>query len=163
MDHPTVDAIANAFRLKIDGIVGHTFFARFRTTVDYEKKELTFVPNGYRPGDLMESMTKALMAGGKDGPPKTLAPAALWGVVVGKDTDDEEEGVTVREVLAGSAAAEAGLKAGDRLLTVDGRWTDSILDTYLAVGSVKPGKTVVAQVRRGKSAVDLKVTPRRGL
>ena len=54
MDHPTVAAISDAFKDDsgpIDGIVGFPFFARFAMTVDYQKKELTFKPNGYKPGD----------------------------------------------------------------------------------------------------------------
>src|SRR5258708_6205859 len=48
-DHPTVKAFSEFFKKdhgEIDGIVGFPFFARFRTTVDYQAKELTFVPNG---------------------------------------------------------------------------------------------------------------------
>ena len=55
-----------------------------------------------------------------------LSAAGQWGLVADKDKDDEEAGVTIKEVMPGSAAAAAGLKAGDRLLTLDGRWTDSL-------------------------------------
>ena len=50
--------------------------------------------------------------------------------------------MTIKEVLPGSPAAAAGLKVGDRLLTLDGRWTDSLADLYTAAGYVKPGETV---------------------
>ena len=64
MDHPTVEAISRAFETKagkIEGIVGFPFFARFATTVDYQKKELTLVPNGYKPGDFLQDMVASLM------------------------------------------------------------------------------------------------------
>src|SRR5688572_4924632 len=48
MDHPTVTAISKALG-PIDGIIGFPFFARYKTTVDYEKRELTFTPNGFVP------------------------------------------------------------------------------------------------------------------
>src|SRR4051812_44349819 len=48
-DHPTITAIS-AVVGEIDGIVGYPFFAQFRTTVDYQAKTLTFVPNGHVPG-----------------------------------------------------------------------------------------------------------------
>ena len=35
-----------------------------------------------------------------------------------KDADDKDAGVTIQEVFAGSPAAAANLKAGDRLLTL---------------------------------------------
>jgi hypothetical protein len=48
MDHPTVMAISEALG-PIDGIIGFPFFARYKMTVDYQKKELTLVPSGYVP------------------------------------------------------------------------------------------------------------------
>ena len=65
--------------------------------------------------------------------------------------------------LPGSAAAEGGLKAGDRLLTLDGRWTDSVADLYSAAGYVKPGATVPVRVKRGGKELELKVKPVSGL
>jgi len=69
----------------------------------------------------------------------------------------------VKEVFAGSAAADAGLKAGDRLLTLDGRWTDSVVDTFTAAGLVKPGRAAVVVVKRDGKEVKLTVKPAAGL
>src|SRR5262245_23192437 len=47
MNHPTVEAFSDAFKEKygsIEGIVGFPFFARYKMTVDYAAKEMTFVP-----------------------------------------------------------------------------------------------------------------------
>jgi hypothetical protein len=164
MDHPTVEAIGRAFG-PIDGIVGFPFFARFRTTLDYQAKTLTFVPNGFKPPDVMKAMMAALMTGvaGADDRPRVLSPAAQWGMLVKKDADDESEGVTVTAVLPGGAAAVGGLKAGDRLLTLDGRWTDSLADVYAAAGSAEAGKTVAVVVKRDGKEVTLKVKPAPGL
>src|SRR6185369_5524311 len=41
LDHPTVAAIAN-FAGPIEGIIGFTFYARYKMSIDYEKKEITF-------------------------------------------------------------------------------------------------------------------------
>ena len=65
-----------------------------------------------------------------------------------KDADDKEEGVVVKDVLPNGPAATAGLKAGDRLLTLSGRWTDTLIDLYTAAGYVKPGETAAVTVRR---------------
>jgi membrane-associated protease RseP (regulator of RpoE activity) len=167
MDHPTVRAFSDFFKRDhgpIDGIVGFPFFARFKMTVDYQKKELTFVPNGYQPEDVMQSMMKAIMgAGSTKGKPRMVAAAGQWGIVVGKDSDDEADGVDVRQVFEGSAAAKAGLQSGDRLLTIDGRWTDSVGDTHQAAGFVKPGTPVTVVVKRRGKEVRLTVTPVAGL
>src|SRR5207248_7379886 len=120
MDHPTVEAISRAFG-PIEGIVGFPFFARFKMTLDYKAKTMTFVPNGYDPPDVMKSMMAALTATG-DGP-LVLTTSAAWGLAVDKKAKDEEAGVTVVKLLPDGPAAKAGLKVGDRLLTLDGRWT----------------------------------------
>jgi hypothetical protein len=162
MDHPTIELISK-FLGPIDGIVGFPFFARYKMTVDYQAKELTFVPSGYEPPDAMEAMMKSMMAlTGDDGKPKVLAPAAQWGLIVEKKDQDEEAGVTVKDVRPGSSAEQAGLKAGDRLLTLDGRWTDSVADTYRAVEYVKPGTSTMVKIKRGSDDIELTVKPRAG-
>jgi S1-C subfamily serine protease len=85
------------------------------------------------------------------------------GIRVVKEKDDEDAGVTVKEVLPDSPAAAAGFKAGDRLLTLDGRWTDTVNDCYLAAGSLKVGAPTMAQVMRDGKTLKLKVTVRPGL
>lgn len=163
MDHPTVTAAAKALG-PIDGIIGFPFFARYATTIDYQKKELTLVPNGYVPSDTMQMLMDKLMKGQRGKPePRVVAPAGLWGMTVSKASDDEAAGVLVEQVLPGSAAAEGGLKAGDRLLTLDGRWTDSVADTFVAASAVKPGRAVPVVVLRDGQEVKFMVKPAKGL
>ncbi len=166
IDHPTIKAIAEVFG-PIDGIVGFPFFARYRTAIDYQAKQLTFTPNGYQPADVMQALMAALtgQAGkGKAGSaPRVLTPAAQWGLRVEKPDGDAEPGVNVAEVFAGSAAAMAGVKPGDRLLTLDGRWTDTVTDCYAAAEGVKPGQPAEIQLRRGGKEVKLTVAPAAGL
>ncbi|HVS35332.1 MAG TPA: aspartyl protease family protein [Gemmataceae bacterium] len=166
MDHPTVQAISNAFEKKlggpIEGIVGFPFFARFKFTLDYQAKTVTLVPNGYNPPNVMEAMMTAIMAG-PNSEPKVLAPAAEWGVIADKKEGDDEAGVTIKVVLPGGPAEAAGLKAGDRLLTIDGRWTDTMVDLYAAAGYVKPGAKVPVVVKRDGKEVTVQVKPASGL
>jgi hypothetical protein len=163
MDHPTVEAISKALG-PIDGLVGYPFFAAFRTTIDYQAKQLTFVRNGASaPGsqDVIESLLEVMT---EDQPAeKVLAPAAQWGFVLHKDKADAEPGVTVQEVRAGSAAAVGGVQKGDRLLTLNGRWTDSLADAFMAAGAIKPGTKARLVVRRGNREITLSATPRKGL
>ena len=46
--------------------------------------------------------------------PRIAAPAALWGLELDKSKSDEDAGIDVKVVHSGGAAAEGGLKAGDR-------------------------------------------------
>jgi hypothetical protein len=166
MDHPTVDAISTAFKKDsgpIDGIVGFPFFARFKVTIDYRAKTMTFVPNGYNPPNVTEAMQKELMDRFTKGETvKILAPAAQWGMICMKEAKDEDAGVVVKEVLPESAAAKAGLKKGDRVLTVDGRWTDTLPDLYMAAGYIKPGKTAPLVIKREGKEMELQVKPTPG-
>ena len=164
IDHPTVAAIAAAVG-PVEGIVGFPFFARYKMTIDYQKKEMTLVPNGYEPGDAMQAMMNKVMSAssGKKPPAGVLAPAAVWGFTVDKAKDNDDAGVKVTAVLAKSPAAVGGLKVGDRLLTLDGRWTDTVSDTFIAATLAMPGKPVALVVSRGGKEVKLTVTPGKGL
>jgi membrane-associated protease RseP (regulator of RpoE activity) len=145
LDHPTVSAIAEMFG-PIEGIVGFPFFARYRTSIDYQAKQFTFTPNGYKPADVMQSLMTTLMTRsrdrGKAQTPRMLVPSAQWGLRFEKGDSDTEPGVLVAEVMPDSAAAQAGVQVNDRLLTLDGHWTDSIRDVFAAAGTVKAGQTV---------------------
>ena len=67
------------------------------------------------------------------------------------------------DVKAGGAGAAAGLKAGDRVLSIDDRpITDAvqILDAVRAAGAEVDAKAMRWLIERGTSRVDLVVTPR---
>ena len=161
MDHPTVKAISTAFEKDhgpIEGIVGFPFFARYAMTIDYQAKTLTLTPNGYKPGDYLQDMVGRLQAAADAGKaPKVVVPAGLWGFEMAKSDD----GVVVSGVSAGGPAA--GLKVGDRLVTIDGRWADTVADAYAAAAHVKPGRTVAVVVVRDGKELAVDVTPAKGL
>ena len=163
MDHPTVESLASALG-PIDGLVGFDLFAPDRLTIDYRARTITVLPGKDRrtpnPQEAAEEMGRALL-----GPAKAhyVAPAALWGLTVTKAKGDTKPGVDVAEVRPGSAAAEAGLAAGDRLLVVSHRWADSVEDVYRTAGLVWAGKAVGLTVRRGEADLELTLEPRAGL
>jgi membrane-associated protease RseP (regulator of RpoE activity) len=159
MDHPTLQAIGSKLGKRIDGLVGFPFFARFKMTIDYQTKTLTLVPSGYKPPDVLRAMTTALLGGNSR---KSLSAAAQWGILVGKEVGDEADGVEVRFVVPGSAAAKAGLKRGDRLLTLDGRWTDSLIDLHEAAARVPAEVATVVRIQRDGKELELTITPVRG-
>ena len=163
MDHPTVTAISDALG-PIEGIVGFPFFARYKMTLDYQKKELTFVPSGFDPPDVMQAVTASIMDMMENKKPKAkvLTPAAQWGLVAQKDGKEDEAGVVVKEVYADSAAAKAGLKAGDRILTIDGRWTDSVRDLLEAAGYAKAGTSAKVLIQRDGKDKEVTIKPASG-
>jgi hypothetical protein len=163
LDHPTVTAISDVVG-PIEGIVGFTFFARYKMTIDYQKKEMTFVPNDYKPADMMQAIMKVMLAPRSEREkPRVLAPGGLFGFRVDKSSGDEEAGVEITQVLAGSPAALAGLQVDDRLLTLDHRWTDTVGDCYYAASRVQAGATVAVTVKRAGKELTLKIKTQPGL
>jgi hypothetical protein len=154
MDHPTVAALDKAAG-PVEGIIGLTLWGKFHMTIDYQAKQMTFLPTKFTPPDAIGNTRSALFTS----PPKKIvvAPAGQWGFRVTKETKDEAPGVVVAEVLPGGPAAAAGLKAGDRLLTLDGRWADTVADCYEAAATVRPGTTAALRVVRGGEELELTV------
>ncbi len=161
MDHPTVEVLASVLG-PLEGIVGFPFFAHYKMTLDYQAKELTFTPNGYEPKDALELMMDTIM-NQKKPEPRRLAPGGLWGFQIAKEQNDEKAGVNITEVAKDGPAAKAGLRAGDRLLVLDDRWTDSINDCYAAASEAPAGVEVVVLIQRDGVEKEIKVKPVKGL
>jgi membrane-associated protease RseP (regulator of RpoE activity) len=161
MDHPTINAISEVLG-PVDGIVGFPFFARYKTAINYQDKTLTMTPTAYDPGDVLQALMKSMMSGGKERKVH-VSPTTLWGWTVGKEASDEEDGVELVLIYPGGPAEKAGLKVGDRIMSIDGRWTDSVNDCYLAASLVKPGQRVKVAFRRDNETKTLELTPPAGL
>ncbi len=158
LDHPVIDMLS-VVEGPVEGIIGFSFFSRFRTTLDYAGKQVTFSPVAFEPPDLMKNVFKLLMNRGGD--KRIIAPAALWGMSLDKTAG--RAGVVVTQVYAGGPAEAAGLLAGDIITSVDSRWTESVLDFFDLAATIKPGRDVMIQAARGGVAMDLRVRPRTGL
>jgi hypothetical protein len=162
MDHPTIKMISD-FLGPVDGIVGHPFFARYKFTIDYPAATMTFTPNNHDPQNVMMLMMNRMFISRSDAAKRRVVPAALWGLEATKPDGDVEPGVDIARVFADGPAAAAGLQAGDRLLTLDGRWTDSVADVFDAAVLAKPNTPTNVSVRRRDEIVTLTVVPRTGL
>lgn len=68
-----------------------------------------------------------------------------------------KEGVLVSTVANGSAAAQAGLKAGDVITDVNGRRIQSVADAMRIVRDAKPGTALDMRVLRDKKEMTIKV------
>src|SRR5205814_10563984 len=103
MDHPVVAALSQATGKKIDGIVGFNVFGRYKTTIDYQAKTLTFVPSDFRPVNMFDALMKLLLPSIDDSERgNVIAPKALLGLRVAKHKDDRDAGVTVESGCSGS-------------------------------------------------------------
>ena len=164
MNHPALKG-AERFLGRLDGIIGFPLFSRYHLTIDYQRRELTLEPVAYQghSQDLMMLMM-AMMMNPKPKPAKKIqSPTTLWGFRVAKGEDDEKPGVTITKVWPGTPAAAAGLRQGDRLLVLDGVWTDSVPDLYRAAEGVRAGQKVRVQLRRGERDIETTITPRAGM
>ena len=162
LDHPLIKAFSDIFHKPIDGIIGYTFWARYRTSIDYKDLKMTFTPVDFKVRNLMKDLP-AQLAGPKVAKTFVVAPHGLWGINLGKPAGIESPGMPITKVLPGSPAALAGLQVGDILTSVDGRWTTSLPDTYRAAESVEPEKPVTVVVLRDGKEVTLTVTPKEGI
>lgn len=163
MDHPALKALSGLFSRPLEGIVGYTFWARYRMTIDYQAKQMTFTPVDFEVRDLMKDLPDRL-AGPRRARTRVLAPRGLWGLTVGAPEGGvEAPGVPITSVSPGSPAEAAGLKVGDVLTALDGRWTASVADAYAAAQGVPPGRPAEVVVLRDGREATLTVTPREGL
>lgn len=96
-----------------------------------------------------------------DQPARIMRGAAASGVVLGIMPDMEDasgdKGWKIAQVFPGGGAASAGMKAGDRILLLDGREINSMGDYREATKDKKPGDKVAITVQRGAEQLVLDV------
>ncbi len=162
-DHPALKVLGEVLGHPVDGIIGFTFFARYRTTIDYQANQMTFEPIDFAIRDLLRELPERLVS------PKiirrrVLAPGGLWGLRLAKSAGSvNSAGVPIAEVFPGSPAALACLKPGDLLTTLDNRWTTSVADTYAAAAAVEPGREIRVVILRDGKERTLTVRPADGI
>lgn len=163
MDHPALKALGGLLGKPLDGILGYTFFARYRTTLDYQARTLTFEPVEFEVRDLVKDL-QSRMVGPRVAKSRVLAGRSLWGLEVGeRPADPAARGVPITAVQPGSPAAAAGLKPGDVLVAIDNRWTASREDAHAAAAAARPGQGVPVVVLRDGREETLSVTPFEGI
>jgi hypothetical protein len=161
-DHPILGALGDAVDRRIDGIMGFTFFARYKTTIDYQAHRMTFEPVDFAVRDLLKDLPDRLM-GPKVTRRRVLAPLGVWGLRLGEPTGAlDSPGVAIAAVEDGSPSHRAGLKPGDVLTSLDGRWTTSIADVFHAAADVEPGRATAVVILRDGKEQTLTVTPAEG-
>ena len=149
----------------IDGILGFTMLARYRIELDPTQDRMTWTRLNFepadpptprhRPGDRPPPEMQAMNALG----PLAKVAAALMGRqpevellprgFLGIELEAvKPAGLRVARVLAGSPAAQAGVRVDDRVVRVGDRDVSSLNEIRAAVATVKRGDRVRLAVRR---------------
>jgi serine protease Do len=71
---------------------------------------------------------------------------------------DAESGVKISEVMPDTAAAKAGLKANDVVLSLGGKAVKDVSNFIESVGEHKPGDEVTLRIKRGDAEKEIKAT-----
>jgi hypothetical protein len=162
-DHPILRALGDLVGRRIDGIMGFTLFARYKTTIDYQAHTMTFQPVDYQVRDLLKELPDRML-GPKVARHRVLAAAGLWGMRLGVPTGGlDAPGVPVAAIDDGSPAARGGLQPGDVITTLDGRWTATIADVFAAAADVAPGRAAAVVILRDGKEMTRTVTPADGV
>jgi hypothetical protein len=164
----------------IDGILGFTVLARFRLELDPTRDRMTWTRLDFEPEEppvprrapgekpppevqamnLLGPLAKvlAIATGGKQ-PEDQLHPRGFLGIELAEEGGE----VRVANVLAGSPAATAGVRPGDRLVRVLDHAVTGLQSARDAVAAVRPDDRVPLVVRRGAATEDLTLTAGEGL
>jgi membrane-associated protease RseP (regulator of RpoE activity) len=161
-DHPVLKLLGDALGQPIDGIMGFTLFARYKVTIDYQVRRMTFEPVDFKQRDLIKDISDRMM-GPKVAKRRVLAPLGVWGLRLGEATGGVESlGVPIAGVDPDSPASAAGLLKGDVITSIDGRWTASAIDVFAAAADVPAGQPATVLLLRQGQEMSLDVTPADG-
>ncbi len=161
----------------IDGILGFTALARFRITLDPTDDRMTWTRLEFEPRDppAPPRRKEGAQPPGEMQAMNALGPLAkMAAALIGKQPEDEliprgfvglelvegpgEGEVRIEHVLAGSPAAKAGVRDGDRLTRVAGHAISGLKDARGAVAAIKPGDAVALLVKRAGMPAELALT-----
>lgn len=148
MDHPALLALQRPFSPPLAGILGYTFWARYKLTIDYQQRTLQFTPIEFNAENLMTELPKR-MTGPKSRKKVIASPEVVIGIVTDERAHDEGfSEVYITHVYPNTPAWNVELQSGDVIVTLDGRWITNKLDIYEATRSLRPGSVVGMDVIR---------------
>lgn len=160
--------------VELHGMIGYSVLARYKMEIDFSRDKMTWLPLAHEPRlprrlggapaelgglDLIGSLMKALGSG------LGMAdqPEAQRRGFAGMALKDGEENPEVTAVLERGPAAHAGVKAGDRILRVQGRTVVDSDDVLRLARKLPAGAQVKLRVQRGKDTQDISFRLREGL
>ncbi|MFM7317095.1 MAG: aspartyl protease family protein, partial [bacterium] len=113
-DHPAITAMSEILGKRFDGILGYTFFARYRTTIDYEKKRLWFEPVRESTENVASALPDKMLNPGRKTPATEVIPRHnSIGIEIEMQPGDKSAAtlpvVKIARVQPGSPAEKAGI------------------------------------------------------
>jgi len=160
MDHPTIKVMSKFFG-PIDGIIGFSTYSRYKFTIDYKDSSIAFAPNGYIPQDTIKAMMDRLTTNGKNR--EILCSKGIWGFEVQKLETDTADGLSIISIVPNSVMAKAGIKKGDRILSLNNIWTDSLEDLFYASSKSIANKQSKLQILSNNEIKMVDIIPANGI
>ena len=164
---------------ELHGVLGYTILAQFEIQYDFTKDKLAWKHlKGFAPAEIKRLGDDKDMAkdSGQAGLEmignlmQTLGP--LMGLkpnfetrqrgFLGVTLEVKEDKLFIRDVANGGPAAGAGLKAGDRIVAVNRRDTDTLSAARKAAAAVAEGETLRIAIERGAEEKIVEVKLGRG-
>jgi hypothetical protein len=158
--------------VELHGVVGYNVLARFRITYDFTGDKLAFVPLDYDPPDpkgiggkgqggleMIGTMTKMIAGMMNVKPNFDVKPNGFLGL----ELEESKDGLTVKTVLKGGPADQAGIKAGDRLESIKTTTVDDAPALKKAVNKASVGDKLSVTVVRGGEKQTVTVELGKGL
>lgn len=156
--------------IELHGVIGYTVLSRYRIEYDLTADKLVFdtlvgfdppplVPLGGKGSDLqtMGPLVKAISALLGIKPNYEVVPRGFIGVQL------DEDGVTIKAVLPGSPAEQAGFKAGDKIVAIKSSDVETGKDLTKALAKAGVGSKLAFTVKRGDKTETVEVELGRGL
>lgn len=85
-------------------------------------------------------------------------PPVMMGITMSEAADEAGAGIVVDKVMDGLPASKAGLKVGDKIVSVNDTEMDSVLPFREYLRERKAGETIALRVLRDGKELDLKIT-----
>ncbi|MBL8800199.1 MAG: PDZ domain-containing protein [Planctomycetia bacterium] len=155
--------------VELHGVIGYNVLARFRVELDFTRDKMVWTPLKFDPGlpeglngkaggvDAMAGMAKVMaLLVGKRGRETKLRGA------LGVELASKDEAVTLAAVHQDSPAAEAGLKAGDRLTQVQGQDVKNAEAVLRLVEKLSAGESLKLTIVRGAETRQVAVSLGKG-
>ena len=161
-DHPAITAMSEILGKRFDGILGYTFFARYRTTIDYEKKRLWFEPVQETTDNSVTALPERMLNPSAKSAARVVVPRThSIGIKVELQKANQEESVPpvlkITDVRKASPAEKAGLKVGDLLISFGPHWLFSTADLASALSDTENGGSSLLIVKRGAQTIQVPV------
>jgi membrane-associated protease RseP (regulator of RpoE activity) len=158
--------------VELHGLMGYTVLAKYKMQFDFTSEQMDWLPLKFDPAE-PAPITGKSAAGGMDmmvGVMKMLsfvagikpAPPPLPRGFIGFELAEKDKQVFITRVLPKSPAAEAGLKVGDRVFSIDAKEVATIAEVQKQAAKVVAGMSLRVEVMRGETKEEITITAGEG-